>query len=74
MGKIFVHLRRLSRWGCSGKETPPTIANLHLFHNHDNAPAHRPALVKDFIAKKNVTTLEHHHTYVTWLHLFFSCF
>jgi hypothetical protein len=26
---------------------------------HDNAPAHRPVLVKDFIAKNNVTTLEH---------------
>ena len=26
---------------------------------HDNAPAHRTALVKDFLAKNNVTTLEH---------------
>ena len=26
---------------------------------HDNAPAHRSALVKDFLAKNSVTTLEH---------------
>jgi hypothetical protein len=27
---------------------------------HDNAPAHKPGLVKDFLAKNNVTTLGHH--------------
>jgi hypothetical protein len=26
---------------------------------HDNAPAHRSVLVKDFLAKNNVTTLQH---------------
>jgi len=26
---------------------------------HDNAPAHRSVLVKDFLTKKNVTTMEH---------------
>jgi hypothetical protein len=26
---------------------------------HDNAPAHRSVLVKDFLAKKNVATLGH---------------
>jgi len=26
---------------------------------HDNAPAHRSVLVKAFLAKNNVTTLEH---------------
>jgi transposase len=26
---------------------------------HDNAPAHRSLLVKDFLAENNVTTLEH---------------
>jgi len=26
---------------------------------HDNAPAHRSVLVKDFLAKYSVTTLEH---------------
>ena len=29
------------------------------FPFHDNAPAHRPVLVKDFLVKGNVTTLEH---------------
>jgi hypothetical protein len=28
--------------------------------SHDNAPAHQLVLVKDFLAKNNVTTLEHH--------------
>jgi hypothetical protein len=27
---------------------------------HDNAPAHQSVLVKDFLAKNNVTTLGHH--------------
>jgi hypothetical protein len=27
---------------------------------HDNAPAHRLVLVKNFLAKNNVKTLEHH--------------
>jgi histone-lysine N-methyltransferase SETMAR len=31
--------------------------NWYLFH--DNAPAHRSVLVKDFSAKDNVTTLQH---------------
>jgi transposase len=26
---------------------------------HDNAPAHRSALVKNFLANKNMTTMEH---------------
>jgi hypothetical protein len=26
---------------------------------HDNAPAHRSVLVKDFLARNNVTTLKH---------------
>jgi len=26
---------------------------------HDNAPAHRSVLVKDFLAENNITTLEH---------------
>ena len=29
------------------------------FHIHDNAPAHQSVLVKGFLAKNNVTTLEH---------------
>jgi len=30
-----------------------------MFLLHNNAPAHRSTLVKDFLAKINVTTLEH---------------
>ena len=29
------------------------------FYLHDNASTHRSVLVKDFLAKNNVTTLEH---------------
>ena len=29
---------------------------------HDNAPAHRSVLIKDFLAKKIVTTMERPHT------------
>jgi hypothetical protein len=32
-----------------------------LFPNHDNAPAHQSVLVKDFLAKNDVTTLGHSH-------------
>jgi hypothetical protein len=35
-----------------------------------NIPAHRSVLVKDFLVKNNVTTLEH---YLTWLQLIFTC-
>jgi hypothetical protein len=38
---------------------------------HDDAPAHRPALVKDFLTKKNVTTME--HPPLSWLQLIFIC-
>ena len=40
-----------------------------LFILHDNAPARRSFLVKDFLAKNNVTT-----TLLTWRHLIFTCF
>jgi len=42
-----------------------------LFHN--NAPAHQSILVNDFLAKNNVTTLEHLCTLLTWLQLIFTC-
>jgi len=38
---------------------------------HDNASAHRSVLVKDFLAKNNVTTLP--HTLLTWLLLIHTC-
>jgi len=40
---------------------------------HDSAPVHRSVLVKDFLAKNNVTTLQHPHTLLTWLQLIFKC-
>jgi transposase len=40
--------------GNASKTVEPTG---HLFH--DNAPAHRSVLVKNFMAKNNTTTLEH---------------
>ena len=43
----------------------------HLFLLHDNAPAHWSILVKDLLAKNNVTTMEHP---LTWLQLIFTCF
>ena len=36
---------------------------------HDNAPAHRPVLVKDFLAYIYMTTLQHSHTPLTQLQL-----
>ena len=40
------------------------------FHLHNNAPAHRSVLVKDSLAKNNVTTLQH---LLTYLQLIFTC-
>jgi len=37
---------------------PPCRTN-SWFLLYDNAPAHRPAFVKDVLAKKNMTTLKH---------------
>jgi len=44
------------------------------FHLHDNAPAHQSIFVKGFLAKNNVTTLEHPHALLTWLKLIFTYF
>jgi transposase len=35
------------------------MGNRQLFPLHDNAPAHQSVLVKGFLAKNNVTTLNH---------------
>ena len=40
------------------------------FLPHDNVAAHRSVLVTDFLAKNNVTTLEHP---LTWLQQMFTC-
>jgi len=41
------------------KETWKKWKTNSWFLHHDNAPAHPSVLVKDFLAKNNVTTLEH---------------
>ena len=38
---------------------PKKIGPDSWFSLHDNAPAHRSGLSKDFLSKNNVTTLEH---------------
>jgi len=41
------------------RERPEKWRTKSWFLLHDNAQAHRSVLVKDFLAKSNVTTLEH---------------
>jgi hypothetical protein len=45
-----------------------------LFLLHHNAAAHRSVLVRDFLEKDNVTTLEHPPYPVIWFLLIFTCF
>jgi hypothetical protein len=55
-----MYISRLRRLRYSVKRKRPEkwrINSWFLFH--DNAPAHRSILAKDFLAKYNVTTLEH---------------
>jgi hypothetical protein len=52
----FYILRRL-RHAVSRKRLQKMKSRRFLLH--DNAPAHRSVLVKDFLAKNNVTTLQH---------------
>jgi len=51
---IFHHLR-----GAGRRKHPKKWGTNSWFLLHDNAPAHQLVLVKDFIAKNNVITLEH---------------
>jgi transposase len=41
------------------RKSPKKLRTNSWFLLHDNAPAHRSVLVKDFLAKNYVTTLEH---------------
>jgi len=41
------------------REGPEKWRTNSLFLLHDNAPAHRSVLVKDFLVENNVTTLEY---------------
>ena len=49
-------LRRLSNAITS--KSPEKWRNKSWFLLHDNAPAHRSVLVKDFLTKNNMNTLE----------------
>ena len=40
------------------RKCPEKCRTNSWFLRHDNAPAHRSVLVKDFLAKNSVTTLE----------------
>ena len=48
------------------------MENQQLVALHDNAPAHRSVLVKDFLATNNVTTLEQPHYTSAWFQLIFT--
>jgi hypothetical protein len=41
------------------RKRPVKCITNSCFLHHDNAPAHRSVLVKDFLVKHNVATLEH---------------
>ena len=51
--KLIRHLRAVRRKGSEKWRTNS------WFLLRDNAPAHRSVLIRDFLAKNNVTTLEH---------------
>jgi len=50
----FRHLRDVVR-----RKGPEKWRTNSWFILHDNAPAHRSVLVKDFLSKNEVSTLEH---------------
>jgi len=52
--RLVRRLRQVVRRKC-----PQKWRNNSCFLLHHNAPAHRSVLLKDFLAKNNVTTLEH---------------
>ena len=51
---ILLRLRDAGR-----RKRPEKWRTNSWFLLYDNAPAHRPVLFKDFLAKKNVTKVEH---------------
>jgi len=65
---IFRRLRDAVR-----RKHPPKLRTNSWFLLHDNAPAHWSVLVKDFLAKNYLTTLQHPYTLLTWLQLIFNC-
>jgi len=55
---MFIDIFRRLRYAVRRKR-PEKWKSCSWFLLHDNAPAHRSVLVKDFLAKDNVTTPEH---------------
>ena len=55
---MYIDILRRLRDAVRRKRPAYWITN-SWFLLHDNAPTHRSVLVKDFLAKNNVTTLEH---------------
>lgn len=47
------------------RKGPEKLKTNYWFLRHDNASEHRSILVKNFLAKRNVTTLELPHTLLT---------
>jgi histone-lysine N-methyltransferase SETMAR len=56
--EIHIDILRRLRDAVSRKR-PEKWRTKSWFLVHGNAPAHRSVLIKDFLAKNNVTTLEH---------------
>ena len=54
-----LHWNPSSSWEYGYKEMQRKIDNQPSVLLRDNAPAHRPVLVNDFLAKNNMTALEH---------------
>jgi len=50
-------LRRL--WDAVSRKGPEKYRTSNWFILHDSAPVHQSVLVKDFLARNNVTKLEH---------------
>jgi hypothetical protein len=55
------------------RKFPEKLGTNSWFFLHDNAPAHRSVLVKDFLAKNNVTKLEHPPYFPDLVQLIFTC-
>jgi hypothetical protein len=67
--EIFRRLRNAVRRKCPGKWTRNS-----WFLVHDNAPAHRSLVVKQYLAKHNVTASEHPQNFPDSSPPEFSCF
>jgi hypothetical protein len=56
--QIYIHVLR-HLMGAVRRKRPEKWRTIRWFLIHENAPAHRSALVMDFLAKNKVTTLGH---------------